>query len=304
MSLDDRLALAALRGIMLELEGGAGAGEVLARLMMIGSRELAPAGAPAGAPVPPAPVVQRDLKPEKTTKRPAARRRATKSARPAPAASARPKAGRPGPKVDESGEVRELVDQLVVRHGNLRAAAKAAGMHEQMLRRWRKKNGQGCTPASLAKLRAAIARPAPDSPAPRTGRPPRRRRDDDQDDQDDGRIVLHDVGPELAQDLVDAAAGVDDEEGQDEERTEAQAFVAQLVERHGDLATVGERLGFGDEALARWSSGGACSPRALERLREAAHAPIGSGEERRRAAQGANRGADEESASGEEGEAA
>jgi hypothetical protein len=139
--LDDRLALAALRGVLGELEGDPdGAGEVLRRVL--GGRDVKPDNA---LPV-------REVKPQNTT-RPAARQR-VKARRPAPAAA-------PAPPPQPEGA--RLVAQLERAHGDLAAVAERFGFNRELLRRW-KTGATGCSPSTLARLRAAVASP-PTEPA-------------------------------------------------------------------------------------------------------------------------------------------
>jgi hypothetical protein len=138
MKLDDRLALAALRGVVQELEGNAdGAGEVLARVL-------------GGAATP---AVAEHAETPKNTTRPAARRPKRKAAsrRPAPAAKPRPPEPRRGV-VDP--DVPELVARLIERHGGTRAAASAIGSSAPMLRAWAR--GKPALPETIARLRAAL----------------------------------------------------------------------------------------------------------------------------------------------------
>lgn len=65
------------------------------------------------------------------------------------------------------------------------------------------------------------------------------------------------------------AGGKDDQGEQGEGETEAAGLLRQLVEREGDLAAVGERLGLNLDALRRIESRGPCGPSTMGRLRTA-----------------------------------
>lgn len=147
MILDDRLAMAALRGVVQELEGDpAGAGEVLARML---SR------------IGPAPVVDRDVKPA-NIERPAPRRQRAKRSRPVLADDA---SGNPARSVEP--EAAALVRAIEARHGMDGACARF-GLNREVLRRWR--GGAACSVRSLERLRIAAetapysSRRTPDGP--------------------------------------------------------------------------------------------------------------------------------------------
>jgi hypothetical protein len=132
MNIDDRLALAALRGIVSEFDGNAaGAAGLLERLL---------AG---DAPKPP--------------EAPQARRAKRPPAAPTPKAKAkRPKA----PPAAEPNEAQGLVRQLVARQGTAQAVAEAYGFSATLLGRWLGGAVQA-SPASLERLRAAAKSPTP-----------------------------------------------------------------------------------------------------------------------------------------------
>lgn len=145
--IDDRLALAALRGVVQELEGDpAGAAEVLRRVLGSGpalswSRSSSPAIAPepkASQPTSPVvdrgpPVVDRDTKP-------------AKASRPKP----------PGVPLVDGAEAAELARRLIERHGGVAQAARALPTSPAALRRWRK--GLPVQAETVERLRAALER--------------------------------------------------------------------------------------------------------------------------------------------------
>lgn len=142
----DRLAVAALRGVLLELEGDpGGAAEVLRRVLA-----PAPAAPPLEAPVeatpapPPAPTVaRRDPKPSKAPARRPAR------TTPTPPNASPPEQAEP--------EGARLVLALEERHGDLATVASRFGLNRELLRRW--KRGTACSPRTLERLRVALAAP-------------------------------------------------------------------------------------------------------------------------------------------------
>lgn len=142
----DRLALAALRGVVQELEGDpAGAAEVLRRVLGSGPAAVAwsSPGSPAIAPEPkasPAPADDRDTKPSNVMARP----------RPKP----------PGVPLVDGDEAAELARQLVAKHGGVAQAARAVPTSAAALRRWLK--GAPVQAETVAKLRAALERPPGD----------------------------------------------------------------------------------------------------------------------------------------------
>ncbi len=140
--IDDRLALAALRGVVQELEGDpAGAAEVLRRVLGSGpalswSSSSSPAIAPEpeSSPPPAPPVVDRDTKPAKASRQ-------------------KP----PGVPLVDGAEAAELARQLVKRHGGVAQAARALPTSPAALRRWLK--GAPVQAATVERLRAALERP-------------------------------------------------------------------------------------------------------------------------------------------------
>lgn len=173
----------------------------------------------------------------------------------APAAAlAAPKRERPA-KPDP--EVTELIDRLVEQHGSQRAVARAAGVDFKQVNTWAKGRARP-TLDNLRRLRAALV-----------------------DDEDQG---------EEPEEPEDDQGEVDDQEHDD--RPEPVRLVGALVDRFGDVEAAAAATGLGLARLQRWSDGGPCSPRALGRLREAANAPPGRNDARRRE-EATSAGADE-----------
>lgn len=219
----DRLAVAALRGVLQELEGDpAGARAALVALL-----------------APPPPVVNRDLKPANVRSRSSRKRR----------------------EPEPDAEVVELLEQLVAQHGSQRAVARACGMAFKQINTWLKGRAHP-TVANLRRLRAAL---------------------EVEVEADEGE---HDQA----------------DEAEPEERTEAQTLVAELVARYGDIEAVATSTGFGLAHLRAWAAGRTCSPRAIERLRDAVNAPRGKGLSfgDKRPARGATPAAAPEAAAGED----
>ncbi|MCO5167618.1 MAG: helix-turn-helix domain-containing protein [Planctomycetes bacterium] len=151
----------------------------------------------------------------------------------------RPRAARPRARRPEGGDVGDLIDRLVARHGSLTAVAEVVGMSRAGLAHLR----AGRTtprPSTLARLRAAA--------------------------EGDGAEPADGAEGDTAE--GDGAEG--DHDGGDGAEPEQVALVRALVARRGSVESAGLAYGFGDGALRRWMAGGPCSPSTLARLREAA----------------------------------
>lgn len=137
MMINDRLALAALRGVVQELEGDpAGAAEVLRRVLAAGPIFVTAEGCVDVDPSPPpAAAVDRDVKPANVTAR------------------WRP----PGVPLVDGAEAAELARRLIEKHGGVVQAARALPTSPAALRRWRK--GAPVQAATVERLRAALDRP-------------------------------------------------------------------------------------------------------------------------------------------------
>ncbi|MCW8141215.1 MAG: helix-turn-helix transcriptional regulator, partial [Planctomycetota bacterium] len=147
-----------------------------------------------------------------------------------------------------------LIGRLVEQHGSQRAVARAAGVDFKQVNTWAKGRARP-TLDNLRRLRAALV--------------------DDEDQGDE---------PEEPEDDAD--------ESDDDDRPEPVRLVGALVDRFGDVEAAAEATGLGAAHLRRWSEGGPITPRALGRLREAANAPPGRNDARRRE-EATSAGADE-----------
>ncbi len=290
MSLNDRLALAAMRAIAAELEGDpAGAGEVLARLF---------GGAPAARSDDDAAELGREMfvvaaaggnddEPE----RPARRRKRPSRASAAVPRTKKPAATKGGP------EARRQAERLVERHGTTRAAGKASGVQEQMLRRYLQGKCSAWA-AVLERLRAALDG---DDDEPVDDRDHKPENVTTEAAQLVARIEARHGGRQaaasrfgfnpsvlgrwaggvarLAQALerLRAAAGADPipawrrtrgqanadvdqgEDGKADERrepTEAARLVSDLLDRHETIAAAAKATGLGEAHLRSWSQDG------------------------------------------------